>query len=130
MGFWDTGAMGGDGPLDLQHSVAKAATERLRKALMHSDDGEVFAAAHIAMDIQEAGILSFEYEMFEFGEKSLETLIRGAVSSVSISEEWGTDEHDGSVIAREQVRRELLIRLDSLKAQHRAKREAQRSERG
>jgi hypothetical protein len=116
--------MGGDGPLDLQHGVARAATERIRKALMHSDDGEVFAAAHIAMDIQEAGILSFEYEMFEFyaGEKSLEALIRGSVSSVAIAEEWGTDPDDGNVIAREQVRRELLIRLDSLKARHQAER--------
>ena len=126
MGFWDTGAMGGDGPLDLQHSVSKAAAERLRKALMHSDDGEVFAAAHIALDITEAGILSFEYQMFDYyaGDSSLEALIRGAVGSVAIAEEWGTDPDDGNVIAREEVRRELLIRLDSLKARNRAEREA------
>jgi hypothetical protein len=112
--------MGGDGPLDLQGMVGGAAVNVLRKALMHSDDGEVFAAAHIAMDIQEAGVLSFEYAMFERGNKSLEVLIRGSVSSVAIAEEWGTDEDDGNVIAREKVRRELLIRLDSLKARHRA----------
>ena len=122
MGMWGFDAMDGDGPLDLQSAVANACADRLRKALMHSDDVEVFAAAHIAMDLQEAGVLDFEYAMFERGDKSLEVLIRGSVTNVAIDAGW-----DGSVHKREEVRRALIIRLDSLKARHRASVEARRN---
>ncbi len=124
MGFWGTGAMDGDGPLDLLGNVARTAERTLRAALMQSDDGEVFAAAHIAMDLHESDVLGFEYYMFERGDKSLANVIRGAVGGVRIAEEWGGTE------AREQVRRELLIRLDSIKARHLAKLDARRAERG
>jgi hypothetical protein len=120
MGFWGTGAMDGDGPLDLQGDVARAAVKKLSAALYEEDDGQVFAAAHIAMDLQESDVLGFEYYMFERGDDNLAHLIRNRVAGVKIAEEWNPGNED----ARVEVRRALLIRLDSLKAKHRAAREA------
>ena len=118
MGFWGTGAMDGDGPLNLRGEVARAAVKILSAALYEEDDGRVFAAAHIAMDLQESGILGLDYYMF-VQVNGLAHLIRNRVASVKISKEWGGPD-DEETIERIEVRRALLIRLDSLKARHRA----------
>ena len=130
MGFWGTGAMHGDRPLDLRGDISRAADDKLTTALESKDDADVFAAAHIAMDLHESDVLGFDYHMFAKGSDSLADVIRNRVANVPIAEEWGTDEHDGNVLAREKVRRvrrcptQLLIRLDSLKARFQAERDA------
>ncbi len=115
MGYWGTGPMDGDAPLDLRHGVAEATATPLRVALNLEDDGEVFAAAHIAMDLTESDALGFDYLMFmASAPKRLATLIRRRVRAVKIAEEWG------STHERERVRGELLARLDALETKFRS----------
>jgi hypothetical protein len=110
--------MDGDGPLDLRGSVAKAAADKLIVALDEKDDGEVFAAAHIAMDLYDAEGLGFEYSLFWGGETKLVDQIRDRVTNVHIAEEWG------ETSAREAVRRELLARLGTIEVRYYKEREA------
>ena len=110
MGYWGHGAMDGDAPLDLRHIVAEAAGEKLKTALYTEDDGNVFAAAHIAMDLLESDTLGLEYDFFSTSREPLAALIEERVGAVKIAEEWcGTGDE------REAVRQELLERLETLR---------------
>jgi hypothetical protein len=100
--------MDGDAPLDIRGMIARKVSEEIDSELDSKDDGNVFAAAHIAMDIAEAKVLGFEYDMF-FGSKRLADRIRDRVEAVHISEGWG-----GSLGDRETVRMGLLQRLNRL----------------
>lgn len=107
MGFWGTGAMDGDGPLDIRGGIAAKVADALRKQLASSDDGDVFAAARIGLDLLADGTLGMDYEFFDRGAgRALAPLMARRLTEVRIAEEWGN-----GVEEREAVRHGLLVRL-------------------
>lgn len=110
MGYWGTDPMGGDAPLDLQHDLAEACAQRIRAKLGTGEDGLVFAAAHLALQLTEDGTLGFDFQMF-WSDDRLADRIEEALRTTPVSPEWGF----GAAFAeRQHVSRRLSERLTEL----------------
>lgn len=108
MGWWGHGPMDGDSPMDFRGRLARVLANQLNGALSQPDDGDVFAAAHLLLELlRNDDVLGIDYHAFRVPAP----LVRFAwqrVRDVKLAEEWANDEK------REQVRMELLQRLLTL----------------
>lgn len=108
MGYWGTGPMDGDTPMDLRGNLARLVADRLRAELRKDDDGSVFAAAHLALTLVDDATLGIDYDMF-WDDAPLWQLIEERVRDVKLDEGWIDVEE------REKVRRQLLDHLREIR---------------